>query len=237
MPPSPHPPTDAGRDGRMETPDRVHVVGFRGAAAQLAATDEHRADEHSANEHGQRRTGPTTMDHPAVLPGERRQPRPGRRRRRFVNRWLLAAAVVATFGTASCSTSPAEQLPAPSVATSTIQDADNEDGARLAPSAPAAPVAVTVAVRYVTVWARPDLTREAWYAGVRASVVAPYARLLADTNPANVPARTVTGPPRVLSSTTAVVVCAVPTDAGPVHVTVVDQDGRWLVATAGPAPS
>ena len=229
MPPSPRPTTDAGRDDHRKTSDRLRVVGARGVAASLATTD-----EHSADEHGQRRIAPTTMDHPAALPGERRQPRPGRRRRRFVNPWLLAVAL-ATLGTASCTTSPAEQRPAPSAATSTIPDVDNEDGARLAPSAPAAPAAVRLAVRYVAVWARPGLNREAWHTGVRPLVVGPYAQLLADTDPANVPATAVTGPPRVLSSTTAVVICAVPTDAGPVHVTVVDQDGRWLVATAGPA--
>lgn len=107
----------------------------------------------------------------------------------------------------------------------------------MAPSTPAAPAAVAAALAYVTAWARPDLAPNAWYAAVRGLVVPQYARLLADTDPASVPAHTVTGPARVLSSTTAVVVVAVPTDAGTVQVTVLRTGARWLIATARPAPS
>ncbi|MFF5291848.1 hypothetical protein [Paractinoplanes globisporus] len=72
---------------------------------------------------------------------------------------------------------------------------------------------------------------------MRKLVIPPYARLLADTDPASVPAHSVVGPARVLSSTTAVVVAAVATDAGALKVTVVHAGGRWLVATARPASS
>ncbi|GIM89827.1 hypothetical protein [Paractinoplanes toevensis] len=148
----------------------------------------------------------------------------------------LLLTLAAALAVAGCSTGP---VPAPPAAVSTpanpAPEPNDEDGAGTAPSAPTAPGAVRAAVGYVTAWARPGLAHDPWYAAVRDLVVAQYARLLVDTDPATVPAASITGPARVLTSTTAVVVVAVPTDAGTVDVTVVNSGGRWLVATARPA--
>jgi hypothetical protein len=92
--------------------------------------------------------------------------------------------------------------------------------------------AIDAALMFVRAWAQPGLEQPVWFSGVRPVVTAEYARLLATTDPANVPARAVLGRPVVLLSSTASVVADVPTDAGGVRVTVVPVEGRWLVATA-----
>ncbi|MEU4239684.1 hypothetical protein [Actinoplanes sp. NPDC026619] len=151
----------------------------------------------------------------------------------MTRRGLLPLAFAAALAVAGCATGPVQSPPA--ALSTPVPEPGDEDGAGTAPSAPAAPAAVSAAVGYVTAWARPGLARDSWYAAVRDLVIAQYARLLADTDPATVPARSVTGAARVLTSTTAVVVAAVPTDAGTVEVTVVNSGDRWLVATARPA--
>ncbi|MEV6848843.1 hypothetical protein [Actinoplanes sp. NPDC051411] len=108
-------------------------------------------------------------------------------------------------------------------------------GGRAEPSAPTANGALYAAQTYVRLWARPTMNQRAWYATVRRWVTPAYAQLLADTDPSNVPAHGVTGPPRPVTSTAAVVVADVPTDAGPIRVTVINTGGRWLVSSAGPA--
>ncbi|GAA2470794.1 hypothetical protein [Winogradskya humida] len=91
--------------------------------------------------------------------------------------------------------------------------------------------ALDVALRFVHAWSRPGLSQPVWYAGVRDLVTPAYARLLAATDPANIPAHAVTGPPVVRSSTTQAVIADIPTDAGTLHVTVIAADRRWWVAT------
>jgi hypothetical protein len=108
---------------------------------------------------------------------------------------------------------------------------DTEDGPNPQPQIPAPAAATDAALRFVHAWARPGLEQPAWFAGVRDLVTPGYARLLAATDPANVPAHLVTGAPVVRSSTSAVLVADVPTDAGAVRVTLMRVDGRWLVAT------
>ena len=64
-----------------------------------------------------------------------------------------------------------------------------------------------------------------------------YARLLADTDPAHIPAHATTGRPRLVSADTAVVVADVPTDGSLIRVTVASIGGRWLIDNARPAPA
>jgi hypothetical protein len=149
----------------------------------------------------------------------------------------LAAAALAVALLAGCSFSP---HPAGQVGTSpapAISEAEDrhEDGPGTAVSAPAEPAAVSCAEEFVRAWAQPGLPQPAWYTGVKNLVVPGYAQLLSATDPSNVPAHTVTGAPAVISSTAAVVIADVPTDAGAVRVTVVAVGGQWLVATAEPA--
>jgi len=143
---------------------------------------------------------------------------------------VLAALVLA----AGCSsTAAAPHTSVHSAAPAGSQPAD--DGIHAAPSAPAANAALYAAQTYIRLWARPALNQHAWYAAIRPWVTPAYGQLLASTDPANVPAHGVTGPPRPVSSTPTVVVADIPTDAGPVRVTVLNTGGRWLVATARPA--
>ena len=155
---------------------------------------------------------------------------------------VLAAAAGCTSHDAVPDDRP-NQAPAVTAAASTSADTDadhnedHEDGVGTAPSAPPANAALLAAQTYVRRWARPTQARDAWYAGVQPLVVAAYGQLLADTDPTHVPARVVTGIPRPVSSTTAVLVADVPTDAGPIRVTVINTASRWLIASADPAPT
>ncbi|MEU8655830.1 hypothetical protein [Actinoplanes philippinensis] len=154
----------------------------------------------------------------------------------------LAGLLLICLAVAGCSSADAPNpAPAGTAASSTAQsvdegDHDHDDGPGAAPSAPPAPAAIDAASGYVQAWARPTLDQPTWLAGLQPLVLPAYAPLLADTDPANVAATTLNGAPRPVSSTTDTVVVDVPTDAGPIRVTVVAADGRWLIATAAPAP-
>jgi hypothetical protein len=156
---------------------------------------------------------------------------------------MKALQVLLAFGlvlpVAGCASAPARtSLPAASPLPAVPQQTGDidEDGAVAAPSSTPAPAAVIAAEQYVRAWARPALDQRTWYAALRPLTTPGYASLLADTDPSNVPAHTVIGPARVVSSTTAIVVADVPTDAGPVRVTAAYREGRWLIATCSPAP-
>ncbi|MEU7906421.1 hypothetical protein [Actinoplanes sp. NPDC049118] len=150
---------------------------------------------------------------------------------------LLAGAALAAAG-CSVAAHPGSGPTEPITITAGPSEVDsgNEDigAAATAPPAAAAMLAVQT---YIRLWARPSLARDVWYAGVRTWVTPAYAQLLADTDPAHVPAHDVTGPLLPVSSTTSVLVADVPTDAGLIRVTVVNTAGRWLVSDAEPAPA
>lgn len=152
---------------------------------------------------------------------------------------ILPAVLAATalLAAAGCSRPPTgSTTPPPPAAFSgqpSLPEAANEDmGSAASITAPAE--ALTAAHTYVRLWARPDVDRDTWYAAVRTRVIPAYGRLLADTDPANVPAHRVTGAARPVSSTAAVLVAEVPTDTGWIRVTVVNTGGRWLIASAAP---
>ena len=137
----------------------------------------------------------------------------------------LAFAVMAGCSPAGGSPAPAE----PAAVTSS--------GHAAAVSGPRRNAALLAALTYVRLWARPTLDRTAWHAGVKPMATPAYAQLLADTDPAQVPAHTPTGSPRLVTADTAVVVADVPTDAGLIRVTVASTGGRWLIDNARPAPA
>lgn len=84
------------------------------------------------------------------------------------------------------------------------------------------------AVAFVRAWARPDLPQAAWLDGLEPLVTEGLADRLATDEPWAVPAHRVTANPRGhLRAGGAVVV--VPTDAGPLAVTVVRRDNALLV--------
>ncbi|MEV6524972.1 hypothetical protein AB0M43_23745 [Longispora sp. NPDC051575] len=123
----------------------------------------------------------------------------------------------------SPTTAPAQPTPAPGPPLDNTQDKGV--------AAPPAPRAVAVADAYVRAWARPDLPAEQWLAGVRPLAIPAYGALLVTVTPARVPARTVTGPPVTVSSTSLVCVFDVPTDVGPMRVTVIRDGDLWQVAS------
>lgn len=155
---------------------------------------------------------------------------------------LPAAGLIVTLFAAGCSSPDLpESVPSATAASSTAHqvdegDHDHDDGPGAASSAPPAPAAVDAAANYVQAWARPNLDQPTWYAVLQPLVLPGYAQLLADTDPASVPATTIIGAPRVVSSTTDTVVVEVPTDADLIRVTVVNSRDRWLVATVAPVP-
>jgi hypothetical protein len=154
----------------------------------------------------------------------------------------VAGLVAVLLAAAGCGTADApEPAPAATATSSTAPtpdegDHDHDDGPGAAVSAPPAPAAVDAAATYVQAWARPNLDQPIWFAVLQPLVLPGYAQLLADTDPATVPATSLTGAPRAVSSTTDTVVVDVPTDAGPIRVTVVNSRNRWLVATVEPVP-
>lgn len=97
--------------------------------------------------------------------------------------------------------------------------------------------ALLAALTYVRSWARPTRGHTAWYTGLQPVVTPAYAQRLAGINLADIPARVVTGSPRLVSADTAVVVADVPTDVGLIRVTVSNAGGRWLIDNAGSAPT
>lgn len=86
---------------------------------------------------------------------------------------------------------------------------------------------------FVRAWARPDLDATTWFSGVRGFLSPAAAEGFIWTDPATVPATTVTGPPAFLeepAATSARVV--VPTDAGDQYVLLIHSDDQtpWQVA-------
>ena len=95
-------------------------------------------------------------------------------------------------------------------------------------------------MRFVTVWARPDLPAEAWRADVIPLATPQFAAQLRTVLPANVPARTVTGNPSVGSVSQLAASVTVPTDAGPVLVELAVMSDAWKVSgltPTGPLPT
>jgi len=97
-----------------------------------------------------------------------------------------------------------------------------------------------VAERFVTAWARPDLPVEAWQADVIPLATPTFAAQLRSVQPANVPARQVTGNPVEGTTTELAADVTVPTDAGALLVELALMSGTWKVSglsPTGPPPS
>jgi hypothetical protein len=94
-------------------------------------------------------------------------------------------------------------------------------------NAPAGPV-VAAASAFVTAWASHQ-PMASWYPRVSTLATARFAIDLKSTDPANVPASKVTGGGALLASTDGATQVYVPTDAGPVTVTLIPAGSHWLV--------
>lgn len=89
----------------------------------------------------------------------------------------------------------------------------------------------------MTAFARPDLPDETWWAGLEPLLTTEAAPEYAYVDPANIPARKVTGQGRIVFDTSAYVATVeVPTDAGRYRLVLVRRDATtpWLVSKISP---
>jgi hypothetical protein len=90
------------------------------------------------------------------------------------------------------------------------------------------------AAEFVAAWARPDLDAASWQAGLATHASPELLQSLADTDPANLPAVTVSGPPVEVAANAEAGVFDVPTTGEFVRVFVELVDGRWLATDVQP---
>lgn len=97
--------------------------------------------------------------------------------------------------------------------------------------------AADAAAAFVAAWARPDLSAEAWSAGVRPLVTNDlWSNGLSMTDPASTPEVAVRGEPRQVAMNAEEAVLDVPTTGAWVRVrVVVAPDGEWLASSVEPA--
>lgn len=137
--------------------------------------------------------------------------------------WSLAPSAAAST-TTDPSTATATTSPAPSTITGQGGGTD---------------LAVAAAKNFMARWVRPPAgtTSDAWTRGLAPFVMPESLVELKTISPDNVPATKVTGEPKVTDNASSAVGVDVPTDAGLVHVVVVNlPDGRWLVRKWLPVP-
>lgn len=114
--------------------------------------------------------------------------------------------------------------------TNTGTDAFSED-----PAASSAVVAAQeAAAEFVAAWARPDLDSATWQVGLSPHATPELRRALADTDPVNVPAVTVSGQPIQVAINAEAGVFDVPTTGPFVRVFVELVDGTWLASDVQP---
>lgn len=102
-------------------------------------------------------------------------------------------------------------------------------------SAPPAPAALALATKWTQAWAHhpQGITNRQWVAGLRPYTTPDFLPELSSVDPANVPATRVTGKPRPIRSFAASVTATVPTDGGPIRVTVIKTGQGWRVSDYG----
>ncbi|WP_258724405.1 hypothetical protein [Cellulomonas sp. NS3] len=117
--------------------------------------------------------------------------------------------------------------------TSAGTDAFSED-----PAASSAIVAAQeAAAQFVAAWARPDLDPVSWLGGLAPYATPELRQALADTDPVNVPAVTVSGQPVQVAINAEAGVFDVPTTGSFVRVFVELVDGTWLASDVQPTRS
>ncbi len=136
--------------------------------------------------------------------------------------------------------------PSPTPTPSTTREAgDDADGAAAAGAGtdafsadPAASdpgvAAQQAAAEFVAAWARPDLDAAAWQAGLAPLTAPQLLQSLADTDPVNLPAVTVSGEPFRVAANAEAAVFDVPTTGEFVRVHVQLIDGAWLATDVQP---
>jgi hypothetical protein len=149
----------------------------------------------------------------------------------------LGPVVILTTGCGQ-PTTPRHRPSAPPAASATASDPPEGDHGDLytpGPTLPAAPAdATTAATAFAQAWARPHLSAGDWWTGIAPLCDQGLADRFRSTDPANVPATTITGPPAPAGPVTAeAALLAVPTDAGTLTVSLIHTATGWRVATIG----
>ena len=150
-----------------------------------------------------------------------------------------AAPTPSTVGNAVTSSTSPTASSAPASSSSSAASTASA-GATSAPAVGVASSPGEVAVRFVTLWARPDLPAEVWRTEVTALATPEFGAQLATVLPVNVPARRVVGSPVATSVTELAAAVSVATDAGLVQVDLAVMSGVWRVSgltPAGPPPT
>jgi hypothetical protein len=136
-------------------------------------------------------------------------------------------------GTTPTTTTTQNVAPLPAPATSTPS---TPMGTRLpAPpspsSAPPDPQALDIATRWTTAWANhpKGVSTYEWLQGMRPYTTEEYMTIMESIDPANVPATRVTGPATAVSSLAGSIDVQVPTDSGPLAVTLIRTGEGWRV--------
>lgn len=97
------------------------------------------------------------------------------------------------------------------------------------------PAATHVATGFVRAWARPNLDQRTWRDGIQPFLAPSLARALSSTDPTQVPASAVTGEAELVRGSATSAVVNIPTDGGPVAVTLRGSAGCWKVTDIEPA--
>jgi hypothetical protein len=106
-------------------------------------------------------------------------------------------------------------------------------------SAPPAPNALAVAQSWAAAWVNHPvgMTAAQWLDQLRPYTEPEFlAATMSTIDPRNIQATAVTGPPQVTASYTSSVVVRLPTNSGPLDITVVNTSTGWLVSTYAGGP-
>ena len=141
--------------------------------------------------------------------------------------WLLLTVTVA-----ACSSPPGpretpHETPTPSISTTTAPGDDENE----LPSPPPTSAAAAVAAGFAAAWVNTTADTASWWASIRPWCDDGLAAALRGTDPANVPARQVTGPPVQTGGSAAEGLrFQVPTDTGTLLLTLAAVGGGWRVS-------
>lgn len=143
----------------------------------------------------------------------------------------LPAAATGTE-TSTSTTENVAQPPPPSTAPTTSGPLPTRLPAPPSPSTAAPdPQALDIAVRWTTAWANhpAGVSTYQWLQGMRPYTTEEYMTIMESIDPANVPATKVTGPATAISAVAGSIDVRVPTDGGPLAVTLIKTGDGWRV--------
>jgi len=134
--------------------------------------------------------------------------------------------------TSTTTTENVVQAPPPSTETTTSGPLPTRLPAPPSPSTAAPdPQALDIAVRWTTAWANhpAGVSTYQWLQGLRPYTTEEYMTIMESIDPANVPATKVTGPATSISAVAGSIDVRVPTDGGPLAVTLIKTGDGWRV--------